>query len=49
MKIVEQNKNKFQIGDKCFAKLRGYSYWPAKIREINGLQFKIFFYGTNDQ
>ena len=39
----------FAVGDKVFAKVRGYPAWPARIEEIvdarGGPKYKVFFYG----
>lgn len=48
----ESNKNKFRVGDRVFAKLRGYPYWPAVIDTIelkNKIcKYNVIFYGTNE-
>jgi len=44
----------FKIGDRIFAKLKGYPYWPAKIEEsplsikeaTANKKYQIIFYGT---
>ena len=40
----------FAVGDKVFAKVRGYPAWPARIEECmdakGGPKYKVFFYGT---
>lgn len=40
----------FSVGDKVFAKVRGYPAWPARIEESleakGGPKYKVFFYGT---
>ena len=40
----------FAVGDKVFARVRGYSAWPARIEESRGTKgsprYKVFFYGT---
>ncbi|XP_008556360.1 PC4 and SFRS1-interacting protein [Microplitis demolitor] len=45
---------KFVVGDKVFAKVRGYPPWPAKIRKLpdsnkkNG-KYEVYFYGTGEK
>ncbi|KAG8042386.1 hypothetical protein G9C98_005020 [Cotesia typhae] len=45
---------KFVVGDKVFAKVRGYPPWPAKIRKVpesnkkNG-KYEVYFYGTGEK
>jgi len=40
----------FAVGDKVFAKVRGYPAWPARIEEVmdakGGPKYKVFFFGT---
>ena len=37
----------FAVGDKVFAKVRGYPAWPARIEEcMDKGKYKVFFYGT---
>lgn len=50
---MSQTKNtKFKVGDRVFAKLKGYSYWPAIINSIdlkNKLpKYNVTFYGTGE-
>lgn len=44
-------KCKFKIGDRVFAKLRGYSHWPAIIKSVNDsssiLKYHVEFYGDH--
>ena len=42
----------FQLGDRVFAKVRGYPCWPARIDEIVRVRediryINVFFYGTH--
>ncbi|KAG8301073.1 PC4 and SFRS1-interacting protein [Homalodisca vitripennis] len=46
---------KFEEGDKVFAKLRGYSYWPGVIEDVisnenpeKALKYHINFFGSYD-
>lgn len=41
-------KEQFNVGDKVFAKIKGYPFWPAIILEGNGKKFKVRFYGTGE-
>ena len=44
--------HRFSHGDRVFAKMKGYPFWPARIEqlpnEINGLKdkYEVLFYGT---
>lgn len=46
--IGNMKKENFHIGDKVFAKVKGYPPWPAMILEENGKKFKVKFYGTGE-
>jgi len=42
----------FQVGDRVFAKVRGWPYWPARVDEIilrsrKDNSYNVFFYGTH--
>jgi hypothetical protein len=41
----------YTVSDKVFAKVRGYSAWPARIeavvRDTKTAKYKVFFFGTN--
>ncbi|KAK3926269.1 Hepatoma-derived growth factor [Frankliniella fusca] len=42
---------KYKSGDKVFAKVRGYPYWPARIEACadetpNKMKYHVYFYGT---
>ncbi|GLH02556.1 Putative oxidoreductase GLYR1 homolog [Gryllus bimaculatus] len=42
---------KFSVGDKVFAKVRGYPAWPARVEAVadatpNKVKYHVFFYGT---
>uniref|UniRef100_A0A1B6E4R4 PWWP domain-containing protein n=1 Tax=Clastoptera arizonana TaxID=38151 RepID=A0A1B6E4R4_9HEMI len=44
---------KFDVGDKIFAKVRGYPPWPARVEGVaeetpNKIKYHVFFYGTNE-
>lgn len=36
----------FKVGDKVFAKVKGYPAWPAQILEDRGGKYNVQFYGT---
>lgn len=38
----------FKVGDKVFAKVKGYPPWPAHIVAENGKKFNVEFYGTGE-
>ncbi|GJQ79151.1 hypothetical protein Trydic_g5403 [Trypoxylus dichotomus] len=38
----------FNVGDKVFAKVKGYPAWPAKIMAENGKKYEVSFYGTEE-
>lgn len=45
------SKVKFNLGEKVFAKLKGYCAWPAKVEGISDLtpgrvKYHVYFYGT---
>lgn len=49
---MESNKeitsvNSFAIGKIVYAKVRGYSAWPAIIEDKQGNKFKVRFFGDN--
>lgn len=42
---------KYKSGDKVFAKVRGYPFWPARIEACadetpNKMKYHVYFYGT---
>ncbi|XP_034238572.1 PC4 and SFRS1-interacting protein-like [Thrips palmi] len=44
---------KFKSGDRVFAKVRGYPFWPARVEACadetpNKMKYHVFFYGTNE-
>lgn len=43
-------KKKFNIGDKVWAKLKGYPHWPAIIEDnsLKSKKYKVKFYGTGE-
>ncbi|KAG5896441.1 hypothetical protein JTB14_022520 [Gonioctena quinquepunctata] len=41
-------KPNFKVGDKVFAKIKGYPPWPAHIIAENGKKFNVEFYGTKE-
>lgn len=50
---MNKNKTKFSVGNKVFAKLRGYPTWPAIINQIilndsNSVKYNVIFYGKED-
>lgn len=50
--MASENKNKFKIGDRVFAKIRGHSHWPAVIKAVDNtnkiIKYDVTFYGTNE-
>lgn len=52
--MAPQTNASFAKGDKVFAKLKGYPYWPALITNIESKEhaklkkFNVTFFGTND-
>lgn len=54
MSCVEINVGvKFSIGDKVFAKIKGYPYWPAVITGIDNnskklQKYNVTFFGAQD-
>ncbi|KAJ8941655.1 hypothetical protein NQ314_010300 [Rhamnusium bicolor] len=38
----------FNVGDKVFAKIKGYPPWPARITAENGKKYNVLFYGTGE-
>lgn len=47
---MKAENSKFAIGDKVFAKIRGFPHWPAIITDIENdskqkiLKYKVIFY-----
>ncbi|XP_057668477.1 PC4 and SFRS1-interacting protein-like [Diorhabda carinulata] len=41
-------KLNFKVGDKVFAKVKGYPPWPARIVGENGKKYNVEFYGTGE-
>lgn len=41
-------KPNFKVGDKVFAKVKGYPPWPARIVGENGKKYNVEFYGTGE-
>ncbi|KAJ8923989.1 hypothetical protein NQ315_006765 [Exocentrus adspersus] len=41
-------KNIFKVGDKVFAKVKGYPAWPARVVGENGKKYDVAFYGTGE-
>ena len=43
----------WNVGDPCFAKVKGYCPYPARIEEVQTklkkVKFAVFFYGTNEE
>ncbi|XP_018575965.1 PC4 and SFRS1-interacting protein isoform X2 [Anoplophora glabripennis] len=38
----------FKVGDKVFAKVKGYPPWPAHVIAENGKKYNVEFYGTGE-
>lgn len=51
-KIMVLGKNKYNCGDKVFAKIKGYPYWPAIVNNTTASgklkKYSVTFYGTNE-
>ncbi|KAF5275076.1 hypothetical protein FQA39_LY07013 [Lamprigera yunnana] len=41
-------KDSFNVGDKVFAKVKGYPAWPAVIIEDHNPKYNVKFYGTGE-
>jgi len=39
---------KFEVGEPCFAKVKGYPAWPAEVTATEGGKFEVFFFGTHE-
>jgi len=39
---------KFEVGEPCFAKVKGYPAWPAEVTVTDGGKFEVFFFGTHE-
>jgi hypothetical protein len=49
MSAVDNNKHKYELGEKVFAKVKGHSHWPAFIDSYEAnLKYKVIFYGTSE-
>lgn len=46
------DKTKFKVGDRVFAKIRGHPYWPALIQNVESKhklpKYSVLFYGTKE-
>jgi len=38
----------YKDGEGCFAKVRGFPYWPAKVTKVSGNSVNVVFFGTNE-
>jgi len=38
----------FEVGEPCFAKVKGYPMWPAEVTSLLGSRFEVFFFGTHE-
>merc|ERR1719471_214939 len=38
----------FKAGEGCFAKVRGFPFWPAKVTKISGSSANVVFFGTKE-
>jgi len=38
----------FEVGEPCFAKVKGYPAWPAEVTVTGGGKFGVFFFGTHE-
>ncbi|XP_018325064.1 hepatoma-derived growth factor-related protein 2 [Agrilus planipennis] len=38
----------FNVGDKVFAKVKGYPAWPARVVAVHGKRYQVQFYGTGE-
>lgn len=47
-KIIQKVTTDFKINDVVFAKMRGYTNWPAQIVRIDGKRCTVVFFGSYD-
>jgi len=38
----------FKVGEGCFAKVRGFPFWPAKVTKVSGNSVNVVFFGTKE-
>jgi hypothetical protein len=38
----------YEVGEPCFAKVKGYPMWPAEITALHGSRYEVFFFGTHE-
>lgn len=38
----------FEVGEPCFAKVKGYPMWPAEVTAVAGSRYEVFFFGTHE-
>ncbi|RNA17619.1 PC4 and SFRS1-interacting isoform X1 [Brachionus plicatilis] len=47
---TSKSNNSYEVGDRVFAKLKGYPWWPARIETVENqtkpIKYKILFYAT---
>lgn len=47
--MITERKNKFNEGDRVFAKIKGFPYWPAIVEKVdlssNIPKYEVIFYG----
>lgn len=47
-KVVQKVTAEFKINDVVFAKMRGYTNWPAQIAQVDGKRWTVVFFGSYD-
>jgi len=48
MSSGEVGDTSFEVGEPCFAKVKGYPMWPAEVTNLTGSKFEVFFFGTHE-
>jgi len=47
-KEMASKNAQFKAGEGCFAKVRGFPFWPAKVTKISGSSANVVFFGTKE-
>lgn len=43
-----EKPTQFKAGEGCFAKVRGFPFWPAKVTKVSGNSVNVVFFGTKE-